>query len=306
MKEDKRKVLLLGNGINRIDNQYSWEQLMTELLAFAGLDGAISPKGKPFPMLYEEMYLRWNIYGDKREMDLKKKIRQLLRNIRYNDLHKQVMDLPVSDILTTNYDYNLEATLKGGVKAAPYVPPVKGSKYSMLRKRSAKDKMIWHIHGEVAAPGTILLGYEQYAGYLQHIRHYMVLGKEYKELRMPALNGRLRAGDKRIFSWVDHFFLSDVFILGLSMDFVEMHLWWILDFRARLKNDPKFKIDNEIVFIYPSADQGWIKSRIDLMCACDVKCIQAPVEHYDWKSMYHHSIQFVENMVKHGSAGLHK
>lgn len=280
---------------------------MTELLAFAGMEDSISPKGKPFPMLYEELYLRWNAQGNMHEMQLKKKIRQLLKNIRYNDLHKQVMELPVSEILTTNYDYNLEATLPGGVKAAPYMLPVKGSKYSLLRRRNAeaKDKVIWHIHGEVAAPGSILLGYEQYAGYLQHIRHYMVLGKEYKELRMPALNGRLRAGDKRIFSWVDHFFLSDVFILGLSMDFVEMHLWWILDFRARLKSDPRFRIDNEIVFIYPSADQNWIKSRIDLMCACDVKCVQAPVSHYDWKSMYKHSIEFIGNMAR-GKGDVHQ
>lgn len=294
----KRKVLVLGNGINRIDNQYSWEQLMTELLAFAGMEGAISPQGKPFPMLYEEVFLRWNEAGDKREMDLKRKIKQLLRKIRYNDLHKQVMELPVDEILTTNYDYNLEATLEGGIRSAPYIPPVKGSKYSMHRKRVANDKFIWHIHGEVNAPGSILLGYEQYAGYLQHIRHYMVLGKDYKDLRMPPLNARLKEEDDRIFSWVDHFFLSDIFIMGLSMDFVEMHLWWILDFRARLMADKRFRIDNEIVFIYPSADQNWIKPRIDLMCACGVKCVQAPVEHYDWKAMYRNSLKMIANMAR--------
>ncbi len=295
-----KPVLLLGNGINRIDNSYSWEQLMTELLDYCGLRESISVKGKPFPLLYEEIYLRWHEKSplEHKEMDLKKKMRSLLKKITFNDLHRRVMSLPVSDILTTNYDYNLESTLPGGLAQAPHIEPVKGSKFSLLRRRQAEDKVIWHIHGESSAPGSILLGYEQYAGYLQNIRNYVVEGVTYREngeeLHFPPLTKRLRAGSTEPLTWVDHFFMSDMVILALTMDFVEMHLWWILDFRARLMTNPNYNISNQIVYLYPSADQNWIKSRIDLLCACDVQCIQAPIEHFNWKNMYNHVLTFIE------------
>jgi len=299
IKEDKHRVLLLGNGINRIDNDYSWEQLLAELLAFCNLHNSISVKGKPFPLLYEEIYLRWQELDPEnhRELVLKKKIRELMQRIEPNDLHQSVMDLPISEILTTNYDYNLESTLDGGWTSAPHIPPVKGSKFSMLRKRQAGDKVIWHIHGEASAPGTILLGYEQYVGYLQNIRNYAVNGIQYKStgqnLVFPPLTKRLAAGNHTVMTWIDHFFMSDIFIMGLTMDFVEMHLWWILNFRARLLTNSKYQINNKIYFLYPSVDQNWIKSRIDLLCACDVQCIQAPVEHYNWKNMYQNVLQFL-------------
>ena len=296
-----KPVLLLGNGINRIDNTYSWEQLMTELLDFCGLREAISVKGKPFPLLYEEIYLRWHEKDPlhNRELMLKKKIRSLLKKIRYNDLHHRVMELPVSDILTTNYDYNLESTLEGGYSSAPHIGPVKGSKFSLLRRRQAGDKVIWHIHGEASAPGSILLGYEQYAGYLQNIRGYAVDGVNYRHngelLRFPPLTKRLLEGSTEPLTWIDYFFMRDVIILALTMDFVEMHLWWILDFRARLMTDPRYSFDNQIIYMYPSADQNWIKSRIDLLCACDVQCIQAPIERFNWKKMYQNVLTFIEN-----------
>lgn len=293
----KRKVLLLGNGINRIDNDYAWDDLMDDLLAYVGLQHAISPDGKPFPLLYEEMYLRWQDREDASELDLKNKIRQLLRLIRSNDLHREAMSLPVDEIMTTNYDYNLEATLKGGLRAARYIPPVKGNKYSLLRRRQAGDKVLWHIHGETAAPGTILLGYEQYAGYLQNIRNYMMVGMRYKDFELPALHQRLKTGSREVRSWVDHFFLNDVYILGLNMDFVEMHLWWILDYRARLIQNERIHIDNKLIFLYPSHETSWIKSRIDLLCACNVGCLAVPVVDGNWKEMYRSAMKYIREAV---------
>ena len=34
-------------------------------------------------------------------------------------------------------------------------------------------------------------------------------------------------------SWVDLFFTADVWIIGLGLEFVEIHLWWLLTYRAR-------------------------------------------------------------------------
>jgi hypothetical protein len=291
----RKKVLLIGNGLNRIGNDYSWEDLMHDLLRFAGLENAITVDDKPFPMLYEEIFLRWAQPDRAHELVLKKKIRQLLRRIRHNQLHRRIMDLPVDEILTTNYDYNLESAIEGGLDAAPYIHPIKGSKYSMLRRRQADDKVIWHIHGEMRAPGSILLGYEQYAGYLQTIRNYVINGNRYKDLHLTPLTQRIRRKDHEIQAWVDHFFFSDLYIVGLSMDFVEMHLWWILDFRARLMHNRELELNNQVRFIYPAHATPWIKPRIDLLCACGVSCMAVPVVGDDWPAMYDQVLQFVEN-----------
>lgn len=294
----RKQVLFLGNGINRIDNDYSWEDLMHDLLGFAGLDKAMTTAEKPFPLLYEEIYLRWAQENSLPELELKKKIRDLLRKIKSNRLHHQAMRLPIDSILTTNYDYNLEAVIPGGLQAARYLRPIKGSKYSLLRRRQAGDKVIWHIHGENHAPGTILLGYEQYAGYLQTIRNYVISGVRYKNFEMPALNQRIRKGEWDILSWIDHFFFSDVYILGLSMDFVEMHLWWILDFRARLMTNGDFGLNNNIRFIYPAHLTTWMKPRVDLLCACNVECLAFPVVNDDWAMMYQQVLEYIGKRSK--------
>ena len=116
----RRQVVLVGNGINRVDNDYAWEDLMGELLEFTGLSGAVSTRNKPFPMIYEEMYLRWmkEGKGERKELTLKKMIQRLLRNIQSNDLHNKIVDLPADDLMTTNFDYNLEATLPNGLQDA--------------------------------------------------------------------------------------------------------------------------------------------------------------------------------------------
>ena len=294
MEAKRKKVLLLGNGINRIDNDYSWTQLMFDLLDFVVLRGEIELGDKPFPLLYEEIYLRWSHQKDLHEAAIKKEIAGLMKNIKSNGLHRRAMKLNVDEIMTTNYDYNLEAVTAEGPRGAKREDLVKSSKYPLTRKKIAGGKKIWHIHGEGYAPGTIMLGYEQYAGYLQTIRNYMITGLKFKHVSFAPLNKRLRENDTEILTWVDHFFMSDVYILGLNMDFVEIHLWWLINFRARLQKDDRYTFKNRITYIYPSSETAWIKPRIDLLCACGIHCIALPVVNNDWKEMYRLALEMVE------------
>ncbi|HEX2900118.1 MAG TPA: SIR2 family protein [Bacteroidia bacterium] len=289
-----RKVLLLGNGINRIDNNYSWNNLMDDLLAYAKMEDAITLDNKPFPLLYEEIYLRLTSYEHHPEAGVKEKIAELVRNVKSNDLHRKAMRLNADEILTTNYDYNLESVTAGGVRGARPIKPVKGSKYSIMRRRKAGKKVIWHIHGECHAPGTILLGYHQYAGYLQTIRNYVTKGLRYKDVHFEPLTKRLKDGDTEIRTWIDHFFMSDVYILGLNMDFVEIHLWLLLNLRARLFKAPNKPFQNKVTYIYAAPETPWIKPRIDLLCACGVSCIALPVVDNNWKDMYKHALDMVD------------
>lgn len=294
MAENRKKVLLLGNGINRIDNNYSWTQLMFDLLDFVKLRGQIELGDKPFPLLYEEIYLRWSQEHQHPESGIKKEIAGLMKNIKSNMLHRKAMKLHIDEIMTTNYDYNLESVTADGARGAKSSNLVKSSKFPLTRTKIAGGKKIWHIHGEGTAPGTILLGYEQYAGYLQTIRNYMINGLRFKNTHFEPLNRRLRENSTEIMTWVDHFFLSDVYILGLNMDFVEIHIWWLINFRARLQKDDRYQFDNRITYIYPSSETAWIKPRIDLLCACGIHCIALPVVNNDWKEMYRLALEMVE------------
>jgi hypothetical protein len=47
-------------------------------------------------------------------------------------------------------------------------------------------------------------------------------------------NGDFDAGSLA-YSWVDVFLRDDIHILGLSLDFVEIDLWWLLVFKERLR-----------------------------------------------------------------------
>ena len=105
----KEAVLLVGNGINRLSQDYSWENLLEDLIAYIGKKHTIQfKKEKPFTLLYEEIYLRARKYRGKNEIKLKEKITELMGNLKVNEFHTKFLNLGVKHILTTNYDYNLE------------------------------------------------------------------------------------------------------------------------------------------------------------------------------------------------------
>ena len=51
------KVLLIGNDINNATGPYSWANLINGLMEYADATPPINTENKPFPMLYEEIYL---------------------------------------------------------------------------------------------------------------------------------------------------------------------------------------------------------------------------------------------------------
>ena len=46
-------VLLVGNGINNIEEKYTWDDLTDKIIEIAGASGQIDKTNKPFPLLYE-------------------------------------------------------------------------------------------------------------------------------------------------------------------------------------------------------------------------------------------------------------
>jgi hypothetical protein len=284
----KDKVLLVGNGINSIKTAYSWKRLINDLISYVGAVGQIKIKDKPFPLLYEEILfegVRNKVI--KEEEDLKKNIADEVTQIKPNDIHEQVMNSEYENILTTNYEYTLE--LSQGLQQADLknVGVVKEKTYSLFRKTKVKDTQIWHIHGECNSSRTITLGYEHYGGYLQQMRNYAQTGI-WKSAKKPLgpMSKRLKKRSFKPYSWIDFFFTKNIYIIGFTLDFVEMHLWWLLTYRARRKIIDKARINNKIYYFYPDSIAGDITNKLQLLKSNEVISLSTRVKNGDMRDYY--------------------
>lgn len=179
------------------------------------------------------------------------------------------MSLNFDNLLTTNYDLALESCMvdEENLRGIENKGCLVEQRYSVFRKHTVGKNNIWHIHGSINHPNSIMLGYEHYSGYLQAMRNYVVTGTKYKNKSVNELGTlvkRLPIKSSEKYSWIDEFFSVDIFIIGLRLDFVEIDLWWLLTFRARqvLKND---KIRNKIYYYIPSDLKEVSKPKLELL-----------------------------------------
>jgi hypothetical protein len=218
-------TLLIGNGINNLSlPSLSWQDLLGDLIVSINKENVINLEKKPFLHVYEEIYTRALKYTESNENILKNKIVDSTKRIARNNYHDVILDLRFENILTTNYDYNLSPDVSGS--------KTKETKYSLYRYQEYKDKKIWHIHGELNNPESIMIGYEHYMGSIHNIQTHQNKKKD----------------EKKKESWVDIFLRDDVYILGLGLDFGEIDLWWLLSYRNRLILEDKIPA-NKIVYI---------------------------------------------------------
>ncbi len=252
------KTLLIGNGINNIyeNNPNSWENILKKI-AEISKQNIDTTKRKPFPLLYEEIYIKALKHKGISEGELKSFVAYLIDKIEPNEIHELILGLDNKNILTTNYDYSLEKIFLKDDKIASVKNEgiIKETKYSIFRHNISSNRKFWHIHGVINIPNTITLGFEHYGGQLQQIRNYVVTGTNYasKEVNEDSLHKRLK-GNKIIdeSSWIDFVFKDEVHIIGLSLDYQETDLWYLLTNRARfqLENPNVFK--NRIIYYCPT------------------------------------------------------
>lgn len=281
--KDKR-ALLVGNGVNRMDKSQaiSWKDLLLKLREDLKIETDLDNKFKPFPLGFEEMlHEAGESQFEERLRNLKKKISQsIIKQLEgkkgYNKYHIDLMKLDYDDYLTTNYDYALEKALIDNDELILSQEAIyrKEHKYSLRRGYKFKNtqKKIWHIHGELIDARnltdgsryyheeSIMIGYEHYSSYLEKIQSNIKgSSKRNSEPEKNGLNDRIINDTNDIF-WVDKFFTHNLDIVGLSLDFSENHLWWLLNYRANLirkKNKEKDRIEfnNTIRFFYPSLSE---------------------------------------------------
>lgn len=286
----RNSILLLGNGANRIHNSYSWENLLRELIDYVDASETILVKDKPFPLLYEEIVLRSRANEDRKEDNIKKYIADLSAKLNPNIIHSRIMRMGFENILTTNYDYTLE---NSGDYKAHNCSSKNETRYSIYRRQCAGDSNIWHIHGEEKAAGSILLGYEHYAAYIQQMRNY-VNGTDEKD---DSGNTQIALSMNKLFSWIDLFFTKDVYILGLGLDYTEIDLWWLLTYRARGKHFNRYSINTNNSIVYICRQTEYIKnfSKMQVLESMGVHIERFDLKSNNWEKFYEEALEYIEN-----------
>jgi len=276
-------AILLGNGINLLTEGVTWAGLLNHIAQEMNVVIEIN-NNKTFPMIFEEILFRseGDFYLNLRT--IKELIANQYLNTIPNVFHHRVMNLNVTDYLTTNYDYSLEKVFDPNFSKS--CTTNNEWKYSIFRKNTVnQNKKIWHIHGEINnginrksrySAESIMIGNEHYGDYFRKIHEYI------KPPGGNVMDGLNREPE----SWIQNFFTHDIHIIGFSLDFSETHLWWLLNLRARMIESRNIPISNEIYFYYPSFEQEQYSPKIQLLEAIHVNCIMIPVEENNGVNRY--------------------
>jgi hypothetical protein len=241
-----RGVLLLGNGLNWAVHGPDWFELLQDVAHDFQYPGDLDT-GTPFPMLYEEVFLHSRRAGVP-EGEILQRVAEHSETLAVTSLSSRLGTLPVSHLLTTNYDAATYESFLGLGRMAN-AAPVQESRYSLFRRLEVAERVVWPIHGQANIPGSIMLGYEHYGGYLEQMRRYVTRGVRYQGLSQQSLIKTLSGGFDLVRSWVDFFFLCRVVILGFGLDLQESHLWWLLTYRARNMAEGKSSMGGEIIYL---------------------------------------------------------
>ena len=296
----QKPTILVGNGINNISNQVSWSQLMEDIIDELGVDvDKARINSKPFPLLYEEIYIKTLQTGTIEEYELKQLISEKVGAIKGNEIHERIVSGLFSDILTTNYELTLENCLTDASKLRN-----KGIKrelkFSVYRHTNVNDINFWHIHGDMERPASILLGYEHYSGQLQVMREYVTKGDNQNRSYDP-LDLRIGKEDYELTSWIDHFFTGKIHIVGLSLDYIETDLWWLMTYRARKLHGSKRNSDtyqafmdhlraSELIYYYPAKYHN--EEKTQLMQSFNIQTVPVDLPHgFDY---YHQVLDRIE------------
>ena len=243
------QAILFGNGLNRLTAENpSWEELLQQTCqrGSAPLHGSV-----PYTLMHENLFLSdkadlsvpQRIEGRTAEYKVKWKIANASLDLKENPYYHRLAKLNVQHYLTTNYDACLDFTLeKYGLHRVEC--STQEFIYSIARyARYAKpDKWLWNIHGFAKYPSSLMIGYNQFCGSINKM-------KDLQSLEFPILE-RLRKGDTKPLCWGDFFYTHDVHIIGLSLDYSDIDLWWMLSERKRLMKVYPELIQNQIHYYY--------------------------------------------------------
>lgn len=250
------KTVLFGNGMNQVlSGGVTWKGMLKDLSSENSIDCSELIDSGQYTMVYEQIVASKKVD----ELELKTRIAKNLDNSSYSESYSQIMKTNAQNYLTTNYEHYLETEFNRTAKVIG--KEESETIYSVRRKveieNGKKPVSIWNIHGSIREPKSIMLGLDHYCGYIGKIDSYIKgsysFGEHSKKKKIESIENKLLKNDSASFdnsSWIEHFFKSNVYIVGLGMSYNETDLWWILNKRSRMKKEINTSghIKNEIVF----------------------------------------------------------
>lgn len=191
-------TILFGNGLNLLNGTTSWDKLVH------GINDSTDKALIPNTLQYEAKIMQSpgkkpEPFSRNSELLLKNDIAAEMSKYKSNDVYHNLASLDnVDHYITTNYDNVMENTLnKIGYRTRDWVR--RESTYSLRRKivtsNKGREKCIWHCHGEIVSPKTIMLGLDQYCGSVGRISEYLSGTYKFKEgkddVTVPKMSDRL-------------------------------------------------------------------------------------------------------------------
>jgi len=217
--------LLIGNGLNRVDNQgkNGWSAITADLekafRVYSDSDWEISDD---MPLSARMARLR-NVVTFTDTEDPEEGIEEYrgwlnkLCQLEPGSVLKTLLSLfGDCNILTTNYDYTIEKAL--GIKSLQTLQKnsecVFVSDIDEIKKNSSRrNGNVWHIHGEAAVPGSIVIDQHSYFTALSYLQ-----------------------SERELDNWLKVFLNSDVHIFGFTFRYDEQLLWYALQERLKKKD----------------------------------------------------------------------
>lgn len=222
-------TLLIGNGLNLTLSDDSWKNVVKKIAEDRNIQSIDTVS---LPLEFERVM---NIHlQNKPKLKNKSDAYSTAKSRMANDLrrkqlppdsvHYLLRDIPVDNIITTNYDYLLEQ-----VYDLDFSPEESEDMYLDEARSKIDGVKFYHAHGEANNTKSICLGYEHYAKLLSRIRKNI----DKKEGKNRVILRDLRFKVQRD-SWYYKFFSDNVYIVGLGLGESEIDLWSLLTKRASL------------------------------------------------------------------------
>lgn len=252
--------------------------LLAVLVTEDSIDTALKKFSKEYLTHSEEKDSEWNVSLSPKDIEFLKK----------------VLDLDVPNILTTNYTYDLEMahifprrisrnSIKQMQKHTIAVSKSE-NKYNihtyMDLQNGNSSKKLWHIHGDIAKPGGMILGHYLYSKNIYYLEKDLI--------KFPISVNNFQYDEE---SWLKIFLLSDVYCIGFGFELSEHDMWWLLNRKAREREncgkvyfyepeDKEYIAKTEIMKIFKNANGE------NLVEVINLKRNREEMTGDDWKDFY--------------------
>ena len=252
------KVLVLGNGILRAfgNGARGCQDLEALICKVAGVeplkDGGMLKNDEisliPFPMRLAASLLKKKDHEKILETAVEELIfRKKMGETTTNELlcnsgiigfrpFTDLLEAGFTDVITTNYGYEIEEVLCGksptfakvkndfyGNRIFPKKLGITERKYKIWKHYLSRttETRIWHIHGEYLRPHSIIFEYADYCSFLAKVK------------KPPHLEKDKNSENGTPIRWIDAFVTGDVYILGFGAAFCEQVFWMLMERKKR-------------------------------------------------------------------------